>query len=78
MKPGGKVTPARRGAPRHPHAGAGREPCALGQRAATRVNALLYDDTPKLGTIFDRQPEAAALVAQKKTRLALRLPLRLE
>ena len=70
MNPGGKVTPARRGALRHPHVGAGREPCAPGQRAATRVDALLYDDMPKLGAIFDRQPEAAALVAQRKTRLA--------
>ena len=75
MNPGGEVTPAtlaRQGIP----ALVLSESCIhLGKPRPTATMDLLYDDMLKLGAIFGKPAQAAALVAQWKQRLAALPPL---
>ena len=70
MNPGGEVTPAtlaRQGI----QALVLSESCIhLGKPRPTATMDLLYDDMLKLGAIFDKTTQAAALIAQWKQRLA--------
>lgn len=70
MNPGGEVTPstlARQGVPTLVLS----ESCIhLGKPRPTATMDLLYGDMRKLGAIFDKAAQAAALIAQWKQRLA--------
>lgn len=70
MNPGGEVTPstlARQGIPTLVLS----ESCIhLGKPRPTATMDLLYGDMLKLGAIFDKEAQAAALIAQWKRRLA--------
>ena len=70
MNPGGEVTPATLARHGIRTLVLGESCVHLGKPRPPASMNLLYDDMLKLGVIFDRQPQAAALVAQWKARLA--------